>query len=185
MKRGRIPWWPRPSRRSRLFRTFAAQPVPQTGAPARGLLSAPNHGRTRGAEYQRGQLARVNFMREEPGGRRFLVDDLNGPLYILDKQTKRVHRLPRFQRARRAAWPLPEVHLRAQLRDRPHQLPVRSRLRAQRRLLHDAHGGAQQGPGTPAPKPGVVAGLDLVRLHDHRGDSDADGGRKGSTAKWC
>jgi Glucose / Sorbosone dehydrogenase/Cytochrome c len=36
----------------------------------------------------RGQLARVNYLREEPGGRRFFVNDLNGPLYILDKQTK-------------------------------------------------------------------------------------------------
>ena len=36
----------------------------------------------------RGQLARVNFLREEPGGRRFFVNDLNGPLYIVDKQTK-------------------------------------------------------------------------------------------------
>jgi mono/diheme cytochrome c family protein len=40
-------------------------------------------------EATRGELARVNFMREEPGGRRFFVNDLNGPLYILDKQTKR------------------------------------------------------------------------------------------------
>ena len=37
----------------------------------------------------RAQLARVNFLRDEPGGRRFFVNDLNGPLYILDKQTKR------------------------------------------------------------------------------------------------
>ncbi len=37
----------------------------------------------------RGLLARVNFLRDEPGGRRFFVNDLNGPLYILDKQTKR------------------------------------------------------------------------------------------------
>jgi mono/diheme cytochrome c family protein/glucose/arabinose dehydrogenase len=36
----------------------------------------------------RAQLARINFMREEPGGRRFFITDLNGPLYILDKQTK-------------------------------------------------------------------------------------------------
>lgn len=36
----------------------------------------------------RGLLSRVNFMRDEPGGRRFFVNDLNGPLYILDKQTK-------------------------------------------------------------------------------------------------
>ena len=39
-------------------------------------------------ENTRGQLARVNFMRDEPGGRRFFVNDLNGPLYIVDKQTK-------------------------------------------------------------------------------------------------
>jgi len=36
----------------------------------------------------RGELARVNFLRDEPGGRRFFVNDLNGPLYILDKRTK-------------------------------------------------------------------------------------------------
>jgi mono/diheme cytochrome c family protein len=41
-----------------------------------------------GGENTRGLLARVNFLREEPGGRRFFVNDLNGPLYILDKQSK-------------------------------------------------------------------------------------------------
>jgi hypothetical protein len=36
-------------------------------------------------------LARINFLRDEPGGgKRFFVNDLNGPLYILDKQTKKV-----------------------------------------------------------------------------------------------
>jgi glucose/arabinose dehydrogenase len=36
-----------------------------------------------------GSLARVNVMREEPGGAgRFFVADLNGPLYILDKATR-------------------------------------------------------------------------------------------------
>jgi len=33
----------------------------------------------------RSQLARVNYLRDEPSGRRFFVNDLNGPLYILDK----------------------------------------------------------------------------------------------------
>lgn len=41
-------------------------------------------------ENTRGQLARINFMREEPGRRRFFVNDLNGPLYILDQDTKRL-----------------------------------------------------------------------------------------------
>src|SRR5262252_7661388 len=36
-------------------------------------------------------LARVNGLREEPGGaNRFFVPDLNGPLYILDKETKKL-----------------------------------------------------------------------------------------------
>jgi hypothetical protein len=38
-----------------------------------------------------GLLARINFLREEPGGAsRFFVNDLNGPLYIVDKKTKKV-----------------------------------------------------------------------------------------------
>lgn len=36
----------------------------------------------------RAQLARVNNLRDEPGGRRFFVNDLNGRLYLLDKQTR-------------------------------------------------------------------------------------------------
>jgi hypothetical protein len=36
-------------------------------------------------------LARLNFLRDEPGGgKRFFVNDMNGPLYILDKQSKKV-----------------------------------------------------------------------------------------------
>ena len=36
-------------------------------------------------------LARINFLRDEPGGgKRFFVNDLNGPLYILDKETKKI-----------------------------------------------------------------------------------------------
>ena len=42
---------------------------------------------TRG-DNTRAELARVNFMRDEPGSQRFFINDLNGPLYILDKKTK-------------------------------------------------------------------------------------------------
>lgn len=36
-------------------------------------------------------LARINYLRDEPGGgKRFFVNDLNGPLYILDKETKKL-----------------------------------------------------------------------------------------------
>lgn len=38
-----------------------------------------------------GSLARLNVMREEPGGTgRLFVNDLNGPLYILDKKTRAI-----------------------------------------------------------------------------------------------
>jgi hypothetical protein len=50
--------------------------MPQTGAP---LGKASNEM----------LLARVNVIREEPGGAtRLFVTDMNGPLYILDKKTK-------------------------------------------------------------------------------------------------
>ena len=57
-------------------------------AGAGGLRPDADHRRTPAASNTRGLLARVNFLREEPGGRRFFVNDLNGPLYILDKKTK-------------------------------------------------------------------------------------------------
>ena len=47
-------------------------------------VTADNNG-----DNTRAQLARVNFLRDEPGSRRFFVADLNGPLYILDKQSRR------------------------------------------------------------------------------------------------
>jgi hypothetical protein len=56
--------------------------MPKTGALGTGIdpVIASNDG----------YLARVNFLAEEPGGgrNRFFVNDLNGPLYILDKTTK-------------------------------------------------------------------------------------------------
>jgi mono/diheme cytochrome c family protein/glucose/arabinose dehydrogenase len=74
--------------------TVAATPAaPAPAAPRERLeladyVQMPITGQA-GGENTRGELARVNFMREEPGGRRFFVNDLNGPLYILDKQTRR------------------------------------------------------------------------------------------------
>jgi hypothetical protein len=50
--------------------------------------TAPMTGSTTGAGNL-GSLARINMMRQEPGGAgRFFVNDLNGPLYILDKKTR-------------------------------------------------------------------------------------------------
>lgn len=41
-----------------------------------------------GGQNTMAQLARVSFMRDEPGRNRFFVSDLNGKLYILDKETR-------------------------------------------------------------------------------------------------
>ncbi len=51
----------------------------------------PVTGAVDGPGNSAGLLARINFFREEPGGgrHRLFVNDLNGPLYILDKETKK------------------------------------------------------------------------------------------------
>jgi Glucose / Sorbosone dehydrogenase len=54
----------------------------------RDFATMPMTGAVDGKGEIKGLLARVNFIREEPGGRRkkrFFVNDLNGPLYILDR----------------------------------------------------------------------------------------------------
>ena len=66
--------------------TLAAQPTPRLALDLADYAQLPITGELDG-QNTRGQLARVNFLRDEPGGRRFFVNDLNGPLYILDKKT--------------------------------------------------------------------------------------------------
>lgn len=67
---------------------LAAQPASRLTLELADYAPMPITGELDG-QNTRGLLARVNFLRDEPGGRRFFVNDLNGPLYILDKQTKR------------------------------------------------------------------------------------------------
>ena len=66
----------------------ASDPVAEHTLALSDYVQMPITGEPAG-DLTRGLLARVNFLRDEPGGRRFFVNDLNGPLYILDKQTKR------------------------------------------------------------------------------------------------
>jgi len=50
--------------------------------PVTGAIDGPGN--------SAGLLARINFLRQEPGGkRRIFVNDLNGPLYIVDKDSKK------------------------------------------------------------------------------------------------
>jgi hypothetical protein len=70
-----------------VVQALAAQPPGRLTLELADYLQMPITGELNG-QNTRGQLSRVNFLREEPGGRRFFVNDLNGPLYIVDKQTK-------------------------------------------------------------------------------------------------
>jgi mono/diheme cytochrome c family protein len=70
-----------------VWQSLAAQPASRLSLQLADYLQMPITGEPDG-QNTRGLLARVNFMRDEPGGRRFFINDLNGPLYIVDKQTK-------------------------------------------------------------------------------------------------
>ncbi len=54
-------------------------------------VEMPITGKLDGKGQTDGMLARLNSLREEPGGAsRFFINDLNGPLYILDKTTRKL-----------------------------------------------------------------------------------------------
>src|SRR5580698_9906664 len=63
--------------------------APEITLEIRDYATMPMTGKVNGTGQNLGLLARVNFMREEPGVAhdRVFVNDLNGPLYILDKKT--------------------------------------------------------------------------------------------------
>ncbi|MGD1068849.1 MAG: PQQ-dependent sugar dehydrogenase [Bryobacteraceae bacterium] len=69
----------------------ANDPAPEITLEVRDFATMPMTGKVDGKGQIMGLLARVNFMREEPGvtRNRVFVNDLNGPLYILDKRTGR------------------------------------------------------------------------------------------------
>ncbi len=76
---------------------IAASAAMMAGAPAAPPLTLeledfatlPVTGNLAGEGQVDGMLARVNSIREEPGGTgRLFINDMNGPIYILDKKTK-------------------------------------------------------------------------------------------------
>jgi len=57
----------------------------------RDYVAFPITGKVDGTGQTDGLLARINSLREEPGGgSRLFVNDLNGPLYIVDKASRRI-----------------------------------------------------------------------------------------------
>jgi len=68
---------------------FAAPPTTPLTLELKDFATLPITGSIEGTGQVDGMLARVNSIREEPGGRgRLFVTDMNGPIYILDKKTK-------------------------------------------------------------------------------------------------
>jgi hypothetical protein len=68
----------------------AAQVTPLT-IEVKDYVAMPITGSPDGTGQTDGMLSRVNALREEPGGaKRLFVGDLNGPIYILDKETKKL-----------------------------------------------------------------------------------------------
>lgn len=74
---------------------LAASAIVSAASPAtltieiKDFTSLPITGKPDGDGQVDGMLARVNSIREEPGGTgRLFVTDMNGPVYILDKKTK-------------------------------------------------------------------------------------------------
>lgn len=67
----------------------AREPVTPAGITVADFATAPITGSFNGGTGNPGSLARLNFMRPEPGGTgRIFVNDLNGPLYLFDPKTK-------------------------------------------------------------------------------------------------
>ncbi len=112
-------------------------------------------------ENTRAQLARINNLRDEPGGRRFFVNDLNGPLYILDKRTKAFTRYLDFNGAGGRLGLFPKFTFERNFATGLTNF-VFDPDYARNGVFYTLH---MEDPATDAPalpKRGVVAGLDLT-----------------------
>src|SRR5260370_38660172 len=64
---------------------------PELTIEIKDYATMPMTGAVDGPGNSAGLLARINFLREEPGGsrKRLFLNHLNGALYLVDKQTNR------------------------------------------------------------------------------------------------
>jgi mono/diheme cytochrome c family protein len=134
----------------------AALPVPERTLELADYVELPVTGDMT-PDRVSGVLARGSIMRDEPGGRRFFVNDLNGPLYILDKQTKQLTPyltfstalFPKFTAAMGYAAGLMNFEFDPDY--------------ARNGIFYTLHMENLTAPGeSAAPKAGVVPGLDLA-----------------------
>ena len=122
--------------------TCAFPLAPELTIEIKDYASMPVTGAVDGVGNSAGLLARINFMREEPGGsrKRFFVNDLNGPLYILDKDTKKLTTYLNFNGLEGQPGIFHRLTIDNLLASGVHQLSIRPGLRAQWEVLFDPPG---------------------------------------------
>ncbi|HXW06010.1 MAG TPA: PQQ-dependent sugar dehydrogenase [Vicinamibacterales bacterium] len=137
----------------------AADPTPRQALELADYVQMPVTGEP-GGENTRGLLARVNVLRDEPGGRRFFVNDQNGPLYILDKQTRRFTTYLDFNGRDGNPGLFPKLTFDRNLATGLINF-IFDPDYARNGVFYTMHMEDPTTDGTPDPKPGVVPGLDL------------------------
>ncbi len=114
-------------------------------------------------------------MRDEPGGRRFFITDLNGPLYVLDKRTKQLTTYLDFNGLGERPGLFRRLTFERNFATGLIDVVFDPDYRAQRRLLHDPHGGSdRRGAGRAACR---SAGLDASGYTDDAGGRVAGASR--------
>ena len=69
----------------------SAASEPSLTLEIKDFVELPITGKLDGTGQSDGMLARMNSLREEPGGaNRFFINDVNGPMYIIDKATRKI-----------------------------------------------------------------------------------------------
>jgi mono/diheme cytochrome c family protein len=144
-----------------IARPFAVQPpTPRLALELQDYAALPITA-DNSNDNTRAQLARVNYLRDEPGGRRFFVNDLNGPLYILDKQKKTVTTYLDFNGAGGRPGLFPKFTF-----ERNFATGLTNFLfdpdYARNGVFYTLHMEDPAATAPAAPKAGVVAGLDLT-----------------------
>jgi len=145
---------------------LAARPVAVQPPPARLMLELQDYAALpvtadNTDTNTRAQLARVNYLRDEPGGRRFFINDLNGSLYILDKQTRQFTTYLDFNGAEGRPGLFPRFTFRRNFATGLTNVLLDSDY-AHNGVFYTIHMEDPSVPGPAAPRAGVVAGLDLT-----------------------
>ena len=134
-------------------------------------VAFPITGRLDGTGQTDGMLARINSLRDEPGGRnRFFISDLNGPLYILDKATKKFSIYLDFNGSDGRTGIFRKLTFEAGSGTALNVLS-RSRLHAQREVLHRAHRGSSAAGLQPSQQRRRSRPERLRAIRDDRGRS--------------